>query len=157
MATVELTASAGEDCTVTVLVDDDTADRLAGRKLSIGSHGYAQMWDGRVMLLHRWIMNIPTGTGYRVIVDHINRNPLDCRRANLRLVTPGQSNLNRSLPARDLPRGVGRRNKRYVAQIKRGRRNRYLGSFDTAEQAAAAYEAARRAIDPPEFLPTPAA
>lgn len=133
----------------TVLMDIEDYERLHPRTLSIGSHGYAQMWTGvTVALLHRWLMDIPDGTGYRLIVDHINRHPLDCRRANLRIVTPSQSNLNRVIAVRDLPRGVYRtRTGRFTAHLKRNRVQYHLGTFDTPEQAAAAVEAARSVAD----------
>ncbi|MGV9755405.1 HNH endonuclease [Streptomyces tricolor] len=131
----------------TVLLDPEDFERLGRRRLSIGSHGYAQLWTGvTVVLLHRWLMDVPDGTGYRLIVDHINRDRLDCRRSNLRLVTPSQSNLNRALPLRDLPPGVYRvRSGRYQAALKRNRVRMYLGTFDTPELAAAAVEAAAAA------------
>lgn len=131
----------------TVLMDIEDYERLSPRTLSIGSHGYAQMWTGvTVALLHRWLMDVPDGTGYRLIVDHINRQPLDCRRANLRIVTPSQSNLNRSIAVRDLPLGVYRtRTGRYKAALKRNRKIAHLGTYDTPELAAAAVEAARSA------------
>lgn len=154
MTAVSVPAKAG-DHYVDVLLDEEDVKRLGQRKLSIGSHGYAQMWDGQVMLLHRWLMNVPVGTGHRVIVDHLNHNVLDCRRENLRLVTPTESNLNRRLRGRDLPRGVYRspNGKRFVAKIKRHRRNLQLGTFDTADDAAAAFAAAQLAMDagPVEF------
>lgn len=154
MATIAVPAKAG-DIYVEVLMDEEDVERLAGRKLSIGSHGYAQMWDDGVTLVHRWIMNIPVGTGYRVIVDHINHDVLDCRRSNLRVVSPTQSNLNRRVAARELPLGVYRAKsgKRYVAKIKRYRKSRNLGTYDTPEEAAAAVEAARRALDDGDFAP----
>ncbi|MCX4751726.1 HNH endonuclease [Kitasatospora sp. NBC_01287] len=159
MTAIAVPAKAG-DVYVDILLDEEDVARLAGRKLSIGSHGYAQMWDGQVMLLHRWLMNVPAGTGYRVIVDHINHDILDCRRENLRIVTPTESNLNRRVAARDLPLGVyrDRGGKRYVAKIKRHRKSRNLGTFDTPDQAAEAVEAARRELDRGAFAaPPPAA
>ncbi|MDX3068818.1 HNH endonuclease, partial [Streptomyces sp. ND04-05B] len=105
----------------------------------------AQMWTGvTVALLHRWLMDVPDGTGYRLIVDHINRDRLDCRRGNLRLVTPSQSNLNRAIALRDLPVGVYRTpTGRSQAALKRNRVITHLGTHDTPEEAAAAVEAAR--------------
>jgi hypothetical protein len=155
MAAITVPAKAG-DVYVDVLLDEEDVARLAGRKLSLGSHGYAQLWhEGRVLLLHRWLMDIPVGTRYRVIVDHINRNPLDCRRVNLRIVTPTASNLNRQVASRDLPTGVhhSKSGKRYVAKIKRHRKDRNLGTYDTPEEAAAAVEAARQDLDRGAFAP----
>ncbi|KDN86723.1 HNH endonuclease [Kitasatospora cheerisanensis] len=151
--TVELPASAGPGTTATVLVDQADAVRLAGRRISIGSHGYAQIYAGGTRtLLHRWVMGIAVGDQQDRIVDHINRNRLDCRRANLRLVTPAESNLNRTIAARDLPPGVYRtRSKRYAAKLKRHYRDHHLGTYDTPEQAATAVAAERVRVDPPEF------
>lgn len=156
MAAIAVPAKAG-DIYVDVLLDEEDVERLAGRKLSIGSHGYAQMWDGQVLLLHRWLMNIPDGTGYRVIVDHINHDVLDCRRENLRVVTPTESNLNRRVAARDLPLGVYRTasGKRFVAKIKRYRKNHNLGTFDSPEEAKAAVDSAREVLDADTFTAPP--
>lgn len=139
----------------TVLLDIEDYERLGARRLSIGSHGYAQMWTGvTVALLHRWLMDVPNGTGYRVLVDHENRNRLDCRRSNLRLVTPSQSNLNRTIAVRDLPVGVYRtRTGRYQAALKRNRVIHHLGTFDTPELAADAVTAARSITDAAVNLP----
>lgn len=141
--------------TVTVLVDCDDHARLGGRGMSIGSHGYAQIWDGSGMvLLHRWIMGVPVGVGYRVIVDHINRDPLDCRRSNLRLVSPTASNLNRAIAGRELPVGVYRTwSGRFEARIKRRGRYRHLGTFGTVEEAAGRVAAERARVDRDVFAP----
>lgn len=151
-AYIEVPASHGEQI-AHVLLDVEDHERLGPRRLSIGSHGYAQMWNGfTVCLLHRWLMDVPGGTGYRLIVDHINRRPLDCRRSNLRLVTPSVSNLNRSIAGRELPLGVYRtRSGRYQAALKRNRIISHLGTFDTPEQAAAVVAAARSIADADVF------
>lgn len=52
-AHIEVPASAG-DVFVTVLMDVDDYLRLEGRALSIGSHGYPQLWaDRKVQTVHR--------------------------------------------------------------------------------------------------------
>lgn len=77
------------------------------------------------------------------LVDHINGNPLDNRRANLRLVTSAQNNLNRAKnhnstsPYKGVfqPKGTSK----WSFQISKGGK-RYCGTgFDTAEQAFEAY------------------
>ncbi|MGW3427526.1 HNH endonuclease signature motif containing protein [Streptomyces melanosporofaciens] len=152
-------AAAHPDGFKTVLLDIEDHERLGRRHLSIGSHGYAQMWTGvTVALLHRWLMDVPDGTGYRLIVDHINRDKLDCRRSNLRLVTPSESNLNRSIASRDLPLGVYRtRTGRYQAKLKRNRVTTYFGTYDTPEQASVAVEASRAGITSDAAADQPAA
>ena len=49
--------------------------------------------DGLIRL-HRFVLGL---TDENVIVDHINRNTLDCRRENLRIVTDQQNSMNKSL------------------------------------------------------------
>ncbi|MFE1845195.1 hypothetical protein [Streptomyces sp. NPDC059515] len=152
-AHIEVPAKNGDHGYVPVLLDLDDAERLDGRKLSIGSHGYAQMWEApHVMLVHRWVMGVTPGTRYRVIVDHINRQIHDCRRSNLRLVTPSASNLNRDITRRELPIGVYKLpSGRYSAALKRQRVIHRLGTYDTPEQAAEAVEAARAELDRDAF------
>ncbi len=48
--------------------------------------------EGRRVYLHRLVM----GAGENDLVDHVNGKPLDCRRANLRIVTSAQNASNRS-------------------------------------------------------------
>lgn len=81
-------------------------------------------------------------------IDHINGNPSDNRLSNLRVATRSQ-NLRNTRLRRDnkagfkgvsFHRGAGR----WTAQIGAGRTGRYLGLFDTPEEAHAAYLAAAR-------------
>lgn len=72
-------------------------------KRGVGGHVYAyrNAWEPearkqRSLLLHRAIMEPPTG----MVVDHINGDTLDNRRANLRICTQGQ-NLRNSYYHRD--------------------------------------------------------
>jgi hypothetical protein len=99
-----------------------------------------------VIYLHRAIMNAPAG----VEVDHINRNPLDNRRKNLRFATRTENAQNRSntVPnSRTGVRGVTqeKRSGRFLAQVFRNRKRIYVGSYLTLEEATAAATAARRA------------
>lgn len=57
---------------------------------------YAKAWtkDGERVWLHRYLINPPDD----LVVDHINRNPLDNRRRNLRAVTKGENNRNAGTP-----------------------------------------------------------
>ncbi|GAB4240843.1 MAG: hypothetical protein Kow0032_28700 [Methyloligellaceae bacterium] len=48
--------------------------------------------SGRTVYLHRLIMNAEPGD----MVDHVNGDPLDCRRSNLRIVTASQNAANRA-------------------------------------------------------------
>lgn len=134
---------------VTVLMDLDDYVALDGRRISIGSHGYAQVWERpHMLLLHRWIMGVKPGTRYKVIVDHIDRNVLDCRRSNLRVVTPTQSNLNRAVRTRELPLGVyPTASGRYAAKLTRGYRSHGFGTYSDPAEAAAAVAGGRSLLD----------
>ena len=73
---------------------------------------YACGWDNsgeggkvRVFYMHRVLMNPPRG----MLVDHINHDTLDNTRANLRLVTPSENQLNRREGVQ-----LGRSKERYV-------------------------------------------
>jgi hypothetical protein len=119
---------------VPVLIDLVDYERLGKRTLSIGSHGYAQMWDGKVCLFHRWAVGV-LDRGRRVMVDHKDRNILDCRRQNLRVVDPSTSNVNRQ-PSDSRYAGTERMRNRWQARPQwRGQRY-YLGTFETRDQAA---------------------
>lgn len=130
-----ISVSAGE-FTLSTLLDDEVYARLGGRKLSLGSHGYTQMWDGkRVALLHRWIMGAQVGDGR--LIDHCNGDVLDNQKSNLRFVTPGESSSN--VRARGLSgiRGVYLTpSGRWHVKGKSMGQQYHLGTYDTIEEAA---------------------
>ncbi|MDH2429341.1 HNH endonuclease [Sphaerisporangium sp. TRM90804] len=120
---------------VPVLLDRVDFERLKGRPISLGSHGYSQLWDGgRSELLHRWVMGARRGDG--LYVDHVNRDRYDCRRSNLRWATPQMNAANRRSTAVSGYRGVYKRRKRWAAQAKVDGRSYWLGLFKTPEEAA---------------------
>lgn len=102
--------------------------------------------DGKMIgvHLHRVILSAPAG----MQADHIDGDGLNNRRSNLRLATPSENarNQRRSRDNTSGFKGVwwhkGRR--KWQAQIMAGGRQQYLGLFNTAEAAHAAYcEAAK--------------
>lgn len=96
---------------------------------------------GESLALHRLILGCKNGD----VVDHIDGNPLNNRRSNLRIVTPAQNAINKKMSVRNTSgfRGVSR-NKygRWVAQINIGGKRKGLGYFDSPELAHASYERA---------------
>lgn len=116
--------------------------RLAGKRAgALRHHGYIFVTiDQAQYLAHRVIWAMQTGAWPKQI-DHKNRDCGDNRWDNLREARQQQNLWNRSLPTRELPRGVRKspRGPRFVARATVNRRYIHLGSFDTPEEAHAAW------------------
>lgn len=136
-AWVEVPVSTKTGFTVTLL-DVEDYERLQGRALSLGSHGYAQLWDERQMkVVHRWVLGL--GPGRRLVGDHINFDKLDNRRSNLRVLTASLSNMNRRIkPARHEFGVYPARSGRWVACGYWNHRKVHIGTYLTPEAAAEA-------------------
>jgi hypothetical protein len=93
------------------------------------------------MKLHRFILEAEKGT----IVDHINGDGLDNRRNNLRLCTAQQSSANSKKSKRNSLKYKGldkRENGKFRARIRVDGILLSLGTFESEEQAARAYNKA---------------
>lgn len=136
---------------IRVLVDAQDFEAFAGVKLRAQpkKNGGVYIRVSRTQeLLHRLIMRPDSG----LVVDHINGDTLDNRRANLRICTRAQ-NLRNAKTRRHSSTGVKgvyvRANKNspmpWRAKIQADGKIFRLGKFATAEEAHAAYcEAASR-------------
>lgn len=127
-----------------VLVDDRDIGLLSQHDWAVNG-GYLKRRPIGKDLFHRMVMQPPAG----MVVDHINGNSLDNRRANLRVCTPAENSRNRRLGknSRTGVKGVyldGRKDRRslYVAEIKFDHRKYWLGRYETREEAASAYRIA---------------
>lgn len=100
----------------------------------------------RQVKLHRLIMNAPEG----MHVDHINGDPLDNRRENLRIATPqqNQANSRKRAAATSHYKGVSwhKKSKQWRATINFNRKQEHLGFFKDQDLAAAAYDARARQL-----------
>lgn len=125
---------------VTVKIDPETLERLNGRKITFSGNGYCQVTiNGRTQSLHRWLVGLEVGDPR--IADHINRDRLDNRLSNLRVVTPTGSNMNRVVEHSRFGRGVyPRRSGRYGAKLQRNGITYNLGTYDAPERARQAVE-----------------
>ncbi len=138
------------------IVDPDDYYRLCIYKWHVTSNGsptfYAKCYT-RIkeqsklcsVYMHRIIMNAPD----HMVVDHINHNGLDNRRANLRLATKAQNNFNLNKTTRKtFSRYKGayynRRCKLWYSRIRVGGKSKSLGYFKDETAAAKAYDQAAK-------------
>lgn len=120
-------------------VDHDDWPLVASRAWHFNGYGYARsVVDRREVLMHRLVMGFEHGDGR--MVDHINRDKLDNRRANLRESSHALNAQNQGARASSGFRGVhwDKNQRRWQAQVGLDGRLHYLGTFDSREDAAAA-------------------
>jgi citrate synthase len=99
---------------------------------------------GKNLYLHRIVWALKTGNWPDRQVDHINKNRQDNSFKNLRLATRQENQRNKRSAKNTSSKYLGVcyhvRNKRWQAQaIGEKSKNVYLGTFDTEEEAALAY------------------
>jgi hypothetical protein len=150
MKTIQLTK--GFSC----IVDDEDFEALSLRSwcaLVLKGVTYAKRGTGdgptaRVILMHRQILGI---TDRSMLVDHIDGNGLDNRRANLRVATKSQNAQNQRAKAA----GTSSRFKgvywwtlrgKWCAGAKLNGKHHSFGSFEIEEDAARAYDEGARTL-----------
>ena len=118
--------------------------RVAG---TVNARGYRVVKvDGKTYRSHRLIWLWMTGSWPTHHIDHINGDPLDNRWVNLRAATRSQNMRNRKVSKNNKLglKGVSMFQGKFAATIYLNGRNKLLGRFETAEEAAEAY---RKAAD----------
>jgi hypothetical protein len=134
-------------------IDERFAEEVRKRNWNIRENGrLAASFLGETILLSRFIWLLHTGEWPKQEIDHINRDPLDNRVANLRDVSRSENNANRTPLCQlgrnvkkrsDLPTGVRfdqkPQSRPYRAQVRVSGKTKHLGCFATPEEASAAY------------------
>lgn len=124
--------------------------RRVGRRLYPHANGYVMVFhEGRLARAHRLAFLYMTGElpPEGMEVDHINGDKADNRWTNLRAVSRKANRQNHRRARADSTTGflgVSPSGSRFTAQIGHAGANRYLGTFDTPEEAHQAYVAAKR-------------
>lgn len=133
------------------IVDDEDFEELNKYKwhYSIGSSqrkGYARrmkMTDRKTrrIYMHRVIMGLDGNPDRTFMVDHIDRNPLNNSKENLRICTLGENLRNKSKKINGQFRymGIRKARKLFAAQITHNGNHICLGTYQTQEEAALAY------------------
>lgn len=144
-STVEILLTRG----FVALVDSEDYERLGHLKWTAQAKRSGLVYayrnepseDGKLrnVFLHRVIAACPTN----LFVDHINRNTLDCRRANLRICTPAQNTRNRTMrPSKHGYPGIDSQSAgRFRGRVMFEGRSFYTPTFSTASAAAIARDA----------------
>ena len=126
-----------------ILIDRRDLKGIDLSVLRITSDGYAMVGN---KLLHRIIMNPPPDKQ----IDHKNKNTLDNRRANLRVCTNSENQMNRGKTRASSSgyKGVNLekrlKRKKYRARITADKKTFYLGNFEDAAEAGSAYRKAAK-------------
>lgn len=133
-------------------VDDEDFERVATRgRWCLTGDGYVTHGNrGAMSKLHRFVIDAPPG----MHVDHIDRDPLNCQKSNLRLATAAENGQNRSATGNKnstsgfrgvhWSKGAGK----WRADVMLNRRSYFLGHYETPEEANAVLVAWREAHMP---------
>jgi hypothetical protein len=127
------------------IVDKEIYYDLIKYKWYLNNYGYVHAnINNQMIKLHRYIMNY-TGNNY---IDHINNNPLDNRKCNLRIVTPAQNMMNQSSSKNSSSKYIGvgfdKRLNNWRARIHIDGKEVFLGRFKTEIEAAKARDKATK-------------
>src|ERR1700734_385922 len=141
------------------LVDAEEYSKIAPYRWRLDDAGYvvrSASLEGKShrVRLHRELLSLPHAAGRRaqgrIEGDHENRNKLDNRRSNLRVVTHAQNleNTPRRRGSRSEHRGVGLKKAtgKWVAYCKVNGHMHWLGSFDDEQEAAVAAREGRQRL-----------
>lgn len=124
------------------LVDNDDFEELNKYKWYFGPNGCAaRAIKGKTVLMHRVIMNPPSN----LLVDHIDGNPLNNCKNNLRITNKygNKRNCKSHINSASKYKGVTifpKRKTRFAASIRIDNKLIWLGRFKIEEEAAKSYD-----------------
>ena len=128
------------------IIDEDIYYDIIKYNWYINNHGYVfgRCENKKLISLHRYIMDY-SGDNF---VDHINNDPLDNRKCNLRIITPQQNSQNKTLNKNGTSKSIGvyfsKKSNQWYASITLKTIKKHLGTFENEIDAAKARDLATK-------------
>ena len=123
------------NCGEIMICDLEDWNRLKVFCWSKGNTGYAEARvNGKTTPFHHLVIDCESG----IVRDHKNRNKIDNRKENLRVVTYSENNSNRHYKNKTGYRGVSKNGSGFSARVFINGKNKYLGTYRTIEEAVKA-------------------
>ena len=122
------------------LIDTEDYELIKNNHWVLSSDGYAISSSGDLFRkrMHRIIMHVNND----LLIDHINRNRLDNRKSNLRIVDNQHNSFNQTIRSTNTSGVIGvtwwKRDQNWSAQIKYNYKSHRLGYFDNFDDAVIA-------------------
>lgn len=137
--TIELLGRAKELENNYFLISTSCLEKIIRHNWYLDSNGYPMTYTGRSKTLHKNLLG-KQQKGY--VIDHINRNKLDNRLENLRVITAKENSYNRTKNknSNNLYKGVTKRGNKYVASITKDGIKKEISDIETEEDAAKIYD-----------------
>ena len=120
-------------CSEIMLCDADDWERLKDIYWCINQGYVTGQVKRKPLLFHRQVKQCPKG----YVIDHINRNPLDNRKCNLRIVTQSVNMMNMRVKKNNKVgyTGITPYKYGYIVSITAKKKRFYLGSYKTLDEA----------------------
>lgn len=121
------------------LISKSCLEKVIRHNWYLDSNGYPMTYTARSKTLHKNLLG-KQQKGY--VIDHINRNKLDNRLENLRVITAKENSYNRtkSKSSNNKYKGVIKRGNKYVASITKDGIKKEITGIETEEDAAKIYD-----------------
>lgn len=115
-----------------ILIDIEDINKINKYSWRLNEKGYViSDINKKKVRLHNLILKRDTSNP-KIVCDHINRNKLDNRKSNLRIVSQSENNKNRQIPK---GKYYTKRNNKWQAYYIKNRRIYNIGYYNTEEEA----------------------
>lgn len=120
-----------------IIIDVEDIERVCNYKWHSKTNDFNHVYgkvDGKMTMLHRFLLGVNDSN---IIVDHVNRNPLDNRKCNLRITDSKGNARNQTKPKSNTTgyKNISMRNGKYRVTITKDYKRHELGMYNTLEEA----------------------